>query len=340
MIVDLVGVAVLGVLTFPRRRRAVPGALLVVAGACIEVIAGSMTTIAAGGLLVAAGVALLTGRDQAALYVAFGSVFLMLAGFSVAGVLLRTDSLSLLRFELPAGPKAAAQGAMAAVWIALMLRLSFLPVALRKGDASGMVAAMGPGWWSAAVLAAKLGAVLPQNLAETVAGVVGPFTVGIVAIAGIRAFWAGSWPETFGATSAGIGAVVAFGSWFGAAEGVLGARMVVFSTAVAGCALSLGGTPAGFAGTLAHGLRLLVLGFPLGAGFLGRLRILAGVGGVESTLGITILACWVVPLAGWMRHATWSSPPAGTSRWATWAALAVGFWGALEGGAFSTGLFR
>jgi len=334
---DLIILLVLSALGAQGCRRAeAPGYLLLVIGAVIELLADSITMMAAGGLMVASGIALRGGRQNASARVAFGALFLFSIGASVVAAFTRADMLEEVRFTLGGVPPTVARGALVTVWMALVLRLVILPALLAQSMPVPAVVAIGPAWWSASVLTVRWGGVLPQDAVETCGTLCAPFAVVIVVAAGVWAFREGPWSGVIGATCAGVGALVAFGGWFGGASAVSGGRVLLGSTAVAGCSLAAAGSHSVASATVTQAIRLLLLGFPLGAGFSGRISLIKGVGGLDSFLGVAALAWWLLPLIGWIRHAS-PVPAEGRPRWLVWVALAAGLWGALEGGPLSPG---
>ncbi|MBN1423385.1 hypothetical protein JXA88_02410 [Candidatus Fermentibacteria bacterium] len=338
---DILAAVVLGVLgILGHRGRDTPGILLTVAGAVVELMADNVIMMAAGGSLVAVGIGLLTGRQQPAIYLAFGSLFLFLVGASVVVTFSKTDSLSLLRVALGAMPPRIGRGALVTIWVALALRTAFLPASLSLLGPKRVVAVIGPAWWSASVLVVRWGGILPQDLLERCQQPCSLLAVGVAVVAGVWAFRSTQWLRVVGAVAAGIGALATLGGWFGGGLGAQGGRMAVFSTAVSGCALEAIGNPAGFLGVCATGIRMLTLGYPLGGAFTARMNLVEGLGGPVTPVGVVVLVFWILPLVGSVRHTAWSHPDDGEARWRGYLAFFVGLLGALEGGPLGAGLTR
>lgn len=338
---DLLVAVALGVLgLLGRRRQELPGVLLVAAGSAIEIMADTVIMMAAGGTLVAVGVGLITGRHRPAIYLVFGSLFLFLIGASAVVTFARTDSLALLRVALGGMPPRIGRGALVTIWVALALRTAFLPASLPLCGSRVAVALIGPAWWSAAVLAARWGAVLPQDLLDRCVEPCSVLAVGVVVASGVWAFRATEWSRTMGSIAAGVGMLAALAGWFGGGVGAQGGRMAMLSTAVAGCALASAGSPAGVSGAVAGAVRMLLLGYPLGGGFTARLHLMAGCGGMHPAVGLALLAFWILPLAGSLRHTGWSETVGKIARWHVWFLLAIGLVGALEGGPLALGMLR
>lgn len=327
---DLIVLAVVTVLGIRSLRRGdLAGYVLVAAGAAMEVLADTVTVMGAGGLLVALGVTLRGGRRGSAGYVAFGSLFVFLLGASFAVRFTGTETVRSLRHALGGVPTAVARGAVLTVWTAVLMRLALLPVVrLPTAPSSGLVA-IGPAWWSAGVLAARWADALPQALVDSCRAVCAPVTAIILIAATVGAFGPRALPGMVEALAAGAGALATLGMWCGGQVGLGAGRLLLASTAIAGCAL--GGGSRGRIWVVPYAaVALLTMGFPGGAGFAARLQLIAGIGGIRSTVGVVALLWWVLPLVGWMRHGSWN----GVHRASAWtaAAVAVGLWGALAGG--------
>ncbi len=312
-------------------RRQWPGVALIVVGASLELVAWHVGAMAAGGLAILLGSIALGGLRRSALPVVATSVALFVVGAGFLSLKLHTGSIRLMRFGMPVLPPTVSRGALLTVWIALAIRLVILPPVLVRAPSAGiLVGAFWPAWCSSAILAQRWGGVLSQDLVEACGALTSP-VAGVAAAAGVWAFSSRSWRESLAAVAAGGGALAAAG-WSDAGFTLVSTKVLLFTIAVGGVALSSCDGLPGSLRPLVWVARLLVLGLPLGGGFAARMRLLGSMGGLQTPLGMALCCWWLLPLVSCLRGVSWERDDVVEGRGRPWVALGLGTWAALQGG--------